>query len=111
MRSREHPTAQEVFEEVGGRFPTMSLATVYKTLGLLEEMGEVVVVAGDRDRAHYDSVVEPAHLHLVCTACGAIEDLEAPPLEKCLRPARESGWKVGQWRLELLGTCARCAGR
>ena len=107
--SRSHPTAQDVYESLRERYPTMSLTTVYKTLHLLESLGEVVLVATDTGRTHYDAEVIP-HVHLVCRGCGAIADSDDVVCPVLVTAAEAQGWTVDQWRLEIAGLCPGCSG-
>src|SRR5437588_9568495 len=69
-----HPTAEEVYRDVLARYPTLSFATVYNTLELLAEMGEVRKVIVDELRRRYDVNAEP-HQHAVCRPCRRIVDV------------------------------------
>jgi len=51
--SEGHPSASRLYAQIKVQFSTMSLATVYKTLDLLKELGEVLEI-GLRDDRHYD---------------------------------------------------------
>ena len=77
--SNEHPNATQLFEQIKVQFPTTSLATVYKTLFLLKDMGEILEI-GLRDDHHYDANRPYPHPHLICLNCNKIldADLEAP---------------------------------
>lgn len=79
--SHAHLTANEVFEKLKLRFPTVVLATVYNNLNKICEAGLIrkVSVEGMPDR--YDTIKK--HDHLVCKQCGrivnvALEDLTVP---------------------------------
>src|ERR671917_2340285 len=70
-----HVTADELLESVSDRLPNVSLPTIYATLELLEELGMV-----RRVQRAGTTLFDPrtdGHHHLVCTRCGAIEDLDA----------------------------------
>lgn len=54
-RQPGHPTAEDVYQDVLARHPTFSFATVYNTLELLAEMGEVRMVIVDELRRRYDA--------------------------------------------------------
>jgi Fur family peroxide stress response transcriptional regulator len=69
-----HPTAEDVYQEVLARHPTLSFATVYNTLELLAELGEVRMVIVDELRRRYDVNTEP-HQHAVCRRCRRIVDV------------------------------------
>ncbi len=72
-----HPTAQDLFERLRVRFPTMSFATVYNTLDSLAKTGlsGTIRLGG---AARFDPNTTPHH-HAVCDACGAIADIPEPP--------------------------------
>ncbi|HDQ35076.1 MAG TPA: transcriptional repressor, partial [Chloroflexi bacterium] len=53
--SETHPSAGQIYEQLHAQFPTMSLATVYKTLHLLKEMGEVLELGFGDDDNRYDA--------------------------------------------------------
>ena len=78
--SEGHPSAAQLYDRIKLRFPTMSQATVYKTLGLLKEMNQVLEI-DLRDDSHYDGNKPHPHPHLVCTKCSRIMDaaLELDP--------------------------------
>ena len=109
--SPSHPTAKQVHEALLGRYPTMSLMTVYKTLHMLQKLGEVGVVAAESDAVHYDGLRSEPHAHLVCRRCGAITDVADDVELDCLAAARRLGWQVEGWRLELAGLCPQCRHR
>ena len=71
-----HPTADEIYTAMSHVLPTFSKATVYNTLGLLEEHGAVVKVFLDERRTCYDVVTAP-HAHFYCQHCGCLLDVPA----------------------------------
>ncbi len=107
--SRDHPTAYEIHRRLRRRFPTMSLATVYKTLDALARLGLVSVLgdAGD-GRVHYDGDTAP-HINLVCLACHRVEDLEGVEIQSLhRRVAARSGYVLRGARLVYYGLCPDC---
>jgi Fe2+ or Zn2+ uptake regulation protein len=74
--SGEHLSAEEVFEEVRRKMPSVSLATVYNALGELRRVGQVraLPVSG---KVRYDLTARGSHHHLVCESCQRVVDLEA----------------------------------
>ena len=104
--NRLHPSAEDVYREVRKSFPTMSLATVYNTLDLLRERGELVELGIDRGRKRYDPDLSD-HSHLICTGCGRIEDLSnihpADPETK-----ERKGFEITGARVEYYGRCPNC---
>ncbi len=101
-----HPTAEDLHEQVRADLPMLSLATVYKTLSELVGLGELRLVKSGDGRAHYDPNTEP-HAHLVCRACGKLED--APAGLVTVRVSPEMGdFLVTDRRVTLEGYCAAC---
>ena len=72
--STGHPSATQIYEQMRRHFPTTTLATVYKTLTLLKEMGEVLELEFSGAENRYDGNKPYPHLHLVCLHCRRIID-------------------------------------
>ena len=106
--SQGHPNAAQIYERIRGRFPTMSQATVYKTLALLKEIGQVLEIDLHGD-SHYDGHRPHPHPHLVCTQCSQIVDgeLELDPL--VIRQLEQaSGYRITHPQVTLYGLCPQC---
>ena len=73
--SEGHPSAAQLYARIKRQFPTMSHATVYKTLALLKDMGQVLEI-DLRDDSHYDGNRPQPHPHLICIKCNKIVDGE-----------------------------------
>lgn len=105
--SRSHPTAEEIYRQVAADFPMISLATVYKTLNMLKELGEVMELEVE-GCSHYDGNIIP-HPHLVCVKCHTITDL---PPEAMVRIPEETltatGFRALWCYVEVHGLCPRC---
>lgn len=63
-KSREHPTAEEIFSNVKDALPSISLGTVYKTLDKFIETGLVNQIDAGGDKTRYDAFVD-SHFHLI----------------------------------------------
>ena len=74
--SRRHPSVSEIHEEVKRSFPQTSLATVYNTIELLKETGQVLEIEFSSASNRYDGRRPRSHPHLVCLECGKIDDLD-----------------------------------
>jgi Fur family peroxide stress response transcriptional regulator len=109
---RGHPSVEELYATVRRELPTLSLATVYKTLGSLARIGAVRrVSAGSGSR--WDAPQE-SHHHLVCIECGGVSDVFDTRLD-ALKPraaalAERHGFAVSAHVVEILGRCATCQG-
>lgn len=69
-----HPSPEAVYKKVKEEFPTISFATVYKTLETFEKIGVVSVVTPIHNTVRYDSITEPHH-HVVCVKCKKVIDI------------------------------------
>jgi Fe2+ or Zn2+ uptake regulation protein len=109
-----HPSAEELCAAVRREMPTLSLATVYKTLATLAGIGAVRPVSRLGARGRWDANLEPHH-HLVCTACGTVTDVVEPRLQAAARPAAavaaRHGFAAAGHSVEIFGRCAACRGR
>lgn len=74
----DHPSAEELYEELKDRIEGISLTTVYRTLASLESVGLVQRVPTLKDKVRYDARVEP-HSHFICLKCGRIYDIDVIP--------------------------------
>jgi Fur family peroxide stress response transcriptional regulator len=107
--SDDHPTAQQVYDQVEAAFPMTSLATIYKTLAVLKEMGEVLELGFAGDGNHYDGNKPFPHPHLICTQCHSIIDPEIPGQETLFQQVEEAtGYEILSHRLDFYGICPQC---
>jgi len=112
LDSNTHPSAEEIYAQVKQVSPTTSLATVYKTLDTLREMGEVLEIQPGDGRQHYDGVRPHFHPHVICTQCGEIQDVEVEGLTGLPGLAQSaSGYEIHAQRVEFYGLCAACQAR
>jgi len=103
-----HVTADELAAALRADHPTLAVSTIYRTLEALEELDIVARVDLGQGRAVYHPI-DHAHHHLVCTTCGAVEEVpdEAmAPLADDLRS--RVGFALARQQLTLTGTCRRC---
>ncbi|VVB69304.1 Ferric uptake regulator family protein [uncultured archaeon] len=108
LRNHDHPTAQIIYREVKKVYPTVSLATVYKTIQILEEVGLIQELSLPKDQTRFDSDMEP-HINLICLGCGNISDFEDPALPEIMAKvsAAEKFAVTGQ-RFDIYGLCQSC---
>ena len=106
--SRGSFTVVEVYDRARRAYPRLSLATTYRTLELLRRTGAVRPLAGD-ERAAYVRCHPGHHHHLVCTACGAVEETELCAAPEADELRRRYGFAVESHQVDMYGTCARCA--
>ncbi len=106
---RSHPTAQALYERIRPGFPSLSLATVYNTLQVLEGAGLIQRLGPVGDGAvHYDADLTP-HVNLICTRCNRIDDLSEPALTDVAgRVAQASGYDLRGAQATYSGLCPDC---
>ena len=107
--TEEHPDAETVFNRIRKALPTVSLDTVYRTLGLLAEKGLISRVASTSTRARYDANLQHHH-HFVCTQCGRVSDFVSPTMDRL--PVPKSVKRLGRVerrQVQLHGVCSQCS--
>lgn len=107
----EHLSADDVFNLVRRLHPDIGLATVYRTLDLLAELGVLQRIDFGDGRARYElrDPEQHHHHHLICTRCGRVEEFQADllePLEAMI--ARRSGFEVHDHQVKFFGLCRDC---
>ncbi len=111
-----HPTAQDLFERLRPKFPSMSFATVYNTLDALAQAGlSSTLRLSESGAARFDPNTGPHH-HAVCDVCGAIADVPAKTLEPDVAGASRveavsPGFEISRVDKTYRGTCGRCISR
>lgn len=106
---RDFRTAQELHELLARRGEPVGLATVYRTVQLLADAGEVDVLRTEDGESAYRRCSGSHHHHLVCRSCGATVEVEGPTVERWTSAiAAEHGFSEVSHDLEIFGTCPRC---
>lgn len=106
---KNHPTADEVYQEVQKSCPTVSRATVYRNLKLLAEEGEIRLrhISGSPER--YDHICNN-HYHLRCEQCGKVMDVEVPYMDSLDDEMRnKNDFLIRSHDLTFVGLCPQCA--
>ncbi len=106
VRAEDHPSPEMLHERLRLAMPTMSLATIYKTLDALEELGLVESLGGSK---RYDANHRPHH-HLVCTQCHGVSDFYDPKLDALAAPKGQlHGFVPETVTVQIKGLCAACS--
>lgn len=106
--SENHPDAEKVFLNVRKRLPTISLDTVYRTLGTLNELKVIEVLGLSRECVRYDGNKSPHH-HFICTVCGSITDFVFEEYNQLTIPSSVMLLgEVDKTRVEMQGRCINC---
>ena len=104
----DHPDADQIYQRVRSRLPTVSLDTVYRTLWLLNDLGLVVTLGVSRERARFDANLE-IHHHFVCERCGFTRDFSSEDVDNIRLPdSVASLGEIGATHVEVRGVCREC---
>lgn len=109
INSMTHPTADDIYKALEGKFPNMSVATVYNNLRVFREVGLVKELTFGDASSRFDFVTTQ-HYHVICDSCGKIVDFHYPGLDEVEQLASHvTGFKISHHRLEVYGSCPDCA--
>lgn len=103
--------------EIQARASGLATSSAYRNLLVLESVGVVhrIVTNGDHARYELAEDLTEHHHHLICSQCGAVEDVPASArLEQSVHKAadeieRRTGFRTQHHRVDLVGLCKRCA--
>lgn len=103
-----HPTAEQIYTDLKGEYPELSLATVYRNLGYLLNHGEIMKINIEGATVRYDYTTD-CHYHLVCRKCGGVFDLKLDSLaELDEKVEQDNGCRVDSHELTFYGLCSDC---
>ena len=107
--SKMHLDADALYDQVKARDPDVSLATVYRTLAVLRELGLVEEHRLGEDHGHYEAVRQEPHYHFTCLRCGKVIEFDTPLMAQVERElCEQKGVRVTGAHLHVSGYCARC---
>ncbi|MDJ0783313.1 MAG: transcriptional repressor [Desulfosarcinaceae bacterium] len=108
-KSEGHPSVEEIHTQITADFPTMSLATVYRTIVLIKSLGEVLELGFPDGSNRYDGNKPTPHPHVICIKCKKIVDPSLANLDEITRAvATETNFTVLSHRLDFFGICSAC---
>lgn len=108
LKFEKHPNAEMIYSRLHETYPSMSLATVYKTMEIFEKIGlvKVLSIAGEPSRYDYDV---SNHAHIRCTVCGALCDLHGLSMEDVRSEVQKlSNYEVMGEFVHFEGVCPDC---
>jgi Fur family peroxide stress response transcriptional regulator len=108
IRTDNHPTAEDVYQEVRKEMPNVSLDTVNRTLLTLSQIGAAFIVEGTGQPRRYDGALEN-HQHFRCIHCGKVVDFHYEPLDNIVLPQDIEGtFKILRKTVYIEGLCETC---
>ena len=104
-----HGTADDVTKAVRAEIGVISRQAVYDALAVLADKGLIRRIQPARSPARYEDRAGDNHHHLICRACGRMDDDECPVgAAPCLTPADDSGYEVDEAEVVYWGRCPEC---
>jgi Fur family ferric uptake transcriptional regulator len=111
----KHLTAEEIYELVKVDCPEIGLATVYRTVLLLDELGVICKLDLNDGCSRYELVHQNEnhqHHHLICTNCGKVLEVEGDLLENLEKNIEEKcNFEIKNHSLKFYGLCSDCKNR
>ncbi|MGL5354902.1 MAG: Fur family transcriptional regulator [Clostridium sp.] len=108
----EHLTAEEIYDEVKKNCPEIGLATVYRTILLLEELGVICKLDLNDGCSRYEIVHKNEmhrHHHLVCNVCKSVTEVQDDLLEELEGVIEKSYcFKILDHSVKFFGLCKKC---
>ena len=107
LNSKDHPTAEQVFDIINRTYPSISLSTVYNTLNTMRDVNMLQELAfGNNYRYDPNTSI---HVNLVCLKCGDIIDVENETIEKEVEKiSKRRRVSITGHRFDLYGICRKC---
>ena len=108
LSRKDHPTAEQIYQELRNEYPTISLGTIYKNLHLLQELELIQELGFNEGSVRHDPDME-VHVNMVCSKCGKISDYKADKVEKLWNALiSDIGIKPKGQRIDIYYECDDC---
>lgn len=108
INTTSHPSADVIYTDIHIQYPTMSLATVYKALKTLVDVGLIQEINVGEGNFRYDGTSSP-HPHLQCLGCGKVDDFKDLSLDNLNSLAENhTDYKIISNKVYFYGYCSRC---
>jgi Fur family transcriptional regulator, peroxide stress response regulator len=108
-QSENHPSVENIFDQIKTDFPTMSLATVYRNIVLIKTLGEVLELGFPDGSNRYDGNKPTPHPHVICIKCKKIVDPDLDSLDEMKKEvASATHFEILNHRLDFFGICSAC---
>lgn len=116
-----HPTADDIYQEVKDIIPDISVATVYKTLNELVKLGLLLELRHDGEQSRFDPRTDQ-HSHLLCIGtkfnekgkpvpCGRLEDVSVSFPDLQIPEDEQRGFLITENEVIFKGYCPECRER
>jgi len=108
-RTKCHPSAEWVYQQLKPEIPDLSLGTVYRNISMFKDEGTIQSIGVVNGLERYDYNTAP-HTHFICTSCASVLDLEGIDIPQSVIRQSEAavGGEIATYHLQFSGTCAGC---
>jgi len=108
FNSTDHPTAEQLYQRLQHKMPSLSLDTVYRTLATFASCHLINKVETVESQARFE-VPHNCHHHLICSSCQQIVDFQWPLVDDASLPDELSAWgQIERKSLVVYGICRNC---
>jgi len=107
LERQDHPTAEQILQDLNQNSPTLSQATIYASLQTLQEVGLIRQVLLEEGVCRYDANIQPHH-HFCCHGCGEIKDLPWDTFANLQAQKIPQGIKIDHYEVTVSGLCDSC---
>ncbi|MEA3228086.1 MAG: Fur family transcriptional regulator [Campylobacterota bacterium] len=107
----EHLTPEDLYNLIQKRYSNLKIgiATIYRTLTLLEESQIVTSLSFGTQGKKYELGAKEHHDHLICTECGTITEFVDEEIEKRQHLITDKlGFKMVDHSMQIYGICKKC---
>ncbi len=108
LESDDHPSPESLYQRVRRGMPSVSLATIYKTLDALQYLGVIQEFTVLSESRRYDGNLDRHH-HLVCLRCKQVSDFYDAGLDQVAPREDLGGFVPRAVSVQIIGLCAGCA--
>lgn len=102
-----HMNIDDLYKKLVAKFPSISLATIYKNVNAMLEKVFLSEVKIPNTKSVYE-LVKNEHAHLVCTKCGRIEDIVLDTEDLVTNTKSISGFEISRTNIVFDGVCSCC---
>ena len=108
IRTKNHPSADKIYERVKEQFATIALDTVHRTLLTFCEIGVASMVEGTGSSKRFDGNLD-SHHHIQCIKCGKIIDFYSDAYNTTPLPVEvQNSFHILKKTMHVEGICGEC---
>ena len=100
-----HINIDEIYEDVKEQHPTLSLATIYKNIILMQQNNVIIEVPMNGEKSKFE-LKKDDHIHLICQHCGEIQDSKITKEKEQILSIKN--FQLNNAQINLYGVCQQC---